>query len=238
MGFFSSLIDSFTGAGAQKALDAANKQAKASLAEGRNSLGQYYGTAQNYLSPFGTTGQRANTAYADAIGANGQGGMAGMANMFAASDPYRKTNEDMTTQAIMRRYNAMGSGSSGAAQLAAARALEERGSQDYNNWLSRLGGAAQMGAQVAGTQAGLASMQGQNLAGMSQQSAANAINYGNATAANSNTLSKNLLSLGGLALSAVTGMPVGMGMGGGATQPGTAANGGWSTTTQLNNWFR
>jgi len=48
----------------------------------------------------------------------------------------------------------------------------------------------------------------------------------------------NMLKIAGLAVSAATGMPTGLG-GGATTTPGTKANGGWSTTTtpQNNSWF-
>jgi hypothetical protein len=79
--------------------------------------------------------------------------------------------------------------------------------------------------------AGLASGEGNALGniygGFAQQRAGNDINYGNAMAANANTLWNNLSGLGGLALKA-------SGMGGFAPSGGGASSsggGGWQTTT-------
>jgi hypothetical protein len=68
--------------------------------------------------------------------------------------------------------------------------------------------------------------------GYGQQLAANRINQGNAMAQTRSTGMNNLLSLGGLALNAVSGMP-NFGQRS-TTSPGTAMNGGWSTTTTKN----
>ena len=63
--------------------------------------------------------------------------------------------------------------------------------------------------------------------------------WGQGTAANANTLTQNLLGLGGLALKATGWGGFGAGPGG-TTQAGTAANGGWETTTTPanNNLFK
>ena len=142
----------FKGTTAKNAINEANTRATGYLESGRtdavNSMRQGYDAAQNYLSPYAVYAPNSNKMYADALGVNGLGAQQAFGKHYATHDPFRQQNEDFTTNAIMRRYNAMGSANSGAAQLAASRALAERGSQDYNNYLTRLGGFAQQGQGI------------------------------------------------------------------------------------------
>ncbi|UOF81819.1 hypothetical protein [Caudoviricetes sp.] len=190
----------FTGKTAKKSIEAANARATGYLETGRNealeAMNRGYGDAQNYLSPYAQQGTAANKLYSDALGLNGYGAQQALGQYYAASDPFRKQNEDMAMRAITRRYNAMGSATSGAAQLAAARALAERGSQDYNAYLSRLGGLAQQGQGIGLAQSGLAANQGNALGSLytnyGNQQAGNAVNYGNAQAQASNIFGNNI----------------------------------------------
>lgn len=100
------------------------------------------------------------------------------------------------------------------------------GSQDIN----RGNALADITDRYAQTRAGVES-------GNAQQLAVNRINVGNGLAQTRSTGMNNLISLGGLALSAATGMPTGFG-GRSTTSPGTSANGGWSTTTTQPPWWQ
>lgn len=203
----------FTGKTAKRAAEEANARATSYLETGRNealgAMNKGYGDAQNYLSPYAQQGAASNKLYSDALGVNGYGAQQAFGQHYAASDPFRKQNEDFATNAIMRRYNAMGSANSGAAQLAAARALAERGSQDYNAYLSRLGGFAQQGQGIGLAQSGLAANQGNALGnlytGYAGQQAGNAINLGNAQAQASQIFGNNLFRIGEMAAKAMAG---------------------------------
>jgi hypothetical protein len=215
-----SLSDAFgslTGGTQQRYLDQANRQATGFLQQGQRDaeghLRTGYGEAQGYLTPYGDQGRRANALYSQAIGLDGAGARRNFLSQYAGADPFRQFNDDQASRSLSRRYAAMGMGGSGAMALGLGRAQLERGSQDYENYLNRLAGAAGQGQGIAGQQAQLASGHGGQMAGLAggfaQQHAGNAINYANARAQNAGVLMNNLMGLGGLAISAYTGMPVG-----------------------------
>lgn len=195
----------FTGKTARRQIDQAHTQAMGNLDKGETgALGETrtgYANAQNFLAPYAQQGWGANKLYSDALGVNGYGAQQAFGQHYAASDPFRQQNEDNATAAILRRYNAMGSRSSGAAALAAARANEERGSQDYNNYLSRLGQFAGQGQQVAGQQSALSAAEGAQLAnilaGFAQQRAGASQSYGNAQAQASTIGPQNFMNIFG-----------------------------------------
>ena len=216
--FLSQVAGSLTGSTAKKALSQANEQATAALGRGladsTSSLNTGYGNAQGYLAGYGQQGQRANALYSQALGLDGTAARQQFMDQFAGGDPFRQWNADQTARTMSRRLGSMGyRPQGGTMNLALARAGMERGSQDYDGYMNRLAAAAQQGQGIAGQQAGYAAQQGQGLAGLQsgfgQQQAANAINYGNAQAQQSNALMQNLLGLGGLAVSAYTGMSTG-----------------------------
>ena len=213
--FLSQLAGSLTGSTGKKALSQANEQATAALGRGladsSASLTGGYDQAQGYLSGYGQQGQRANALYSQALGLDGAGPRQQFMDQFAGADPFRQWNMDQTARTVSRRLGSMGyRPQGGTMSLGLARAGMERGSQDYEGYMNRLAAAAQQGQGIAGQQAGYAAQRGQGLAGLqsgfAQQHAGNAINYGNAQAQQSNALMQNLLGLGGLAVSAYTGM--------------------------------
>lgn len=238
-----SLWGSFTGSDARRQLEQSKAQADNALAAGKTQAEGAYGTgynnAQGYLQPYAAGGQRAQDMYWNALGVNGADAQKNFMSNYSSGDPFRAWNDDNTAKMIARQSAARGwGGGAGMTQLALARAGMERGSQDYENYMNRLGQQAGQGAQFAGQQSSLASGYGNNLAGLyygnAQQQAGNAINYGNAMAQNSNVFANNMLGLGSMVASAMTGVPMGRPGGsntGGSTTPGTAANGGWTTTT-------
>lgn len=149
----------------------------------KRQAGKYLDMSTGYLDPYSQSGQSGQKLYADALGVNGQPVQRQVAQQFAGNDPFRQQNADFATNALMRQFNAQGMGQSGTAALAASRANLERGSQDWNAWLSRLQGLGAQGMQAAGQQASMTAntggqlagygMQfGQNLAGVSGQKAA------------------------------------------------------------------
>lgn len=224
------LIGSLTGSTARRHLQEANRQSQDYLRRGQEgseqAIGSGYRDAQGYLNPYAQQGQRANALYGRAMGLDGDDARREFMANYAGNDPFRQYNEDQANRGLSRRYAAMGfSPGGGTAGLALARASLDRGAADYDSYMNRLAAMSGQGAQIAGQQSGLAMGYGQGLAGIrggfAQQNAANAINYGNAQAANANVFGQNLLGLGGLALGAMGGRGLGglgglMGGGGGA----------------------
>jgi len=199
---------------------------------------RYNAEAQGQLAPYRESGDQANRMYSNALGLNGRDAQSGFMSNFQ-SDPFRQFNEDQATKATMRGYNARGLGSgSGAAALAASRVNMERGSSEYQQYLSRLQGMQGQGLQVAGQQAGMTNALGNRMAdrayGYGQTMAGNEINYGNALAGTRNIGIQNGIKVAGTAISAATGMPMGMGGGGGGqvggmSPGGVSAGGSWGS---------
>lgn len=222
-----SLIGSFTGSDAKRALDSSKAAATGYLNSGEtnalNATKAGYEQGQGYLNPYAQNGGRANALYADATGVNGADTQRSVMQNYAGSDPFRQWNMDQTSRMIAQRGAAQGfGGSSGTTQLALTRAGLERGSQDWQQYLQHLQNQSGQGFQAAGQQAGYANAYGNNnaniIGGFAQQHAGNEINYGNASAANSNVLAQNILGAGALAAKAfgVGGFAPGGGGGGGA----------------------
>lgn len=223
------IFDDFLGKSQKRDLRSGKDNADRYMQQGYDEaagIGQdYYGKAQNYLQPFIDRGNRAGGMYDNALGLNGRGAQQQFMANYADNDPFRQQNMDAATQGIRRQYNARGMDTSGNALLAAARASQERGSTDYNNYLNRLQGAQGQGAQFAQTGAGMAGTFGNNLMGMrygyGNQQAGNEISYANSMAQGRTAGIQNLMGLGGMALKAYAG--------GGFGAPGAGA-GGWETT--------
>lgn len=119
-----------------------------------------------------------------------------------------------------------------ARQGGALAGLEQQHGQTLANIYTGAGNNLANLAMQAGTQgANLYAQQGNTLAnldyGYNQQLATNDANAQMAKGAAAQQGMNNLLQLGSLAAQAYTGMPLPRG----STQPGTLANGGWSTTT-------
>lgn len=204
------IFDSFTGAAQKKQLGKAKAAADGYLTTGQTDATNYtnegFGQAQGYLQPYAQGGQQADTMYKNALGVNGAPAQSQFMSQYQSADPFRQWNEDQAQRSLMRQMQAQGWGQSGVAALASARGSMERGSQDYQNYMNRLGQYAGQGAQIAGQQSGLAAGRGNALSniagGFAQQRAGNEINYGNAMAASEGVLMNNLLGLGGLATKA------------------------------------
>lgn len=215
MGFF----DSFTGASQKRAIADANAQATKFLNEGYDTasaaLNKGYGEAQGYLDPYVTEGRSDQAMYRNALGLNGAGGStAAMGAYQSARNPYADFQADQTTNALMRNYNARGMGMGGTAALAAARANNEQGYGDYQNWLGRIGNLGQQGYGASQASAGMSAQKGSQLADLgwnfNSAKAGNAVNYGNAMASASGIGVNNLfnaLGLGTKIASAAMGVP-------------------------------
>lgn len=199
-----SFLGSFTGADQAKDLRRAKGAADTALKTGVDTANQDYTNAMAFYSPYAETGNAANTLYANATGVNGPDAARTVAQQFYSSDPFRQANEDFANKQLAQTFNARGSLYGGNAMLAAARGSLERGSTDWNNWLNRIQGQAGQGLNVANAQSGLLQNQGQLNYGAGQTQAGNEINFGNAMAANRNTLTNNLINTAGTVVKAFT----------------------------------
>ncbi|MBK8772301.1 MAG: hypothetical protein IPM06_18030 [Rhizobiales bacterium] len=153
------------------------------------------GTSQavGALQPFAQSGQQANTLYGNALGLNGGAAQQTFMRDYAGGDPFRASNAEFATNALMQALNARGLSGSGYAANAVASENLKRGSQDYESYMNRLGGMQQQGLGVAQNISGLYAdqgakaaqygyNQGSDLANIQGQRAATGYNYGGALA--------------------------------------------------------
>lgn len=268
--------------------DQARSDITSNFGAAENAVTDAMGRVRSVYQPLQQAGNWAQDLYNRALGMGGAGGVSDA--LATGLDPYRQYRDEMLNKELQAQFNARGLGGSGRFASALSRASLERGSQDLQQYLTRLENQATRGQNVASQLAGYEANAGNTIAGIrqgtgtslagvaqnrgtslanleqnrgnvmgqqdinrgnaladitdryaqtragvesgtAQQLAANRINVGNGLAQTRSTGMNNLISLGGLALSAASGMPTGFG-GRSTTSPGTAANGGWSTTTQ------
>jgi hypothetical protein len=124
------------------------------LDEGLKKANVDYAGALDSFSPYATSGASANTAYADALGLNGQPGNDNARQMFSASPGY-DYSVDQALQAVERRASSQGQLGSGQTGLDTVNAAYGLANNDYNGWLDRLGGMSSQGLQAAGGTAGV-----------------------------------------------------------------------------------
>lgn len=226
-----SFFDSLFGKSQGRDLAAANAAATAHLQrgydEGASTYKQYADEAKGYFQPWAERGARSQGVYEDSLGLNGEaGGRNALMTYRNGSNPYFDYEMERMQRGMDRAANARGNLNSGAHALAVSRARMERGYGDYQGWQNRLMQSGQQGFGADQARAGIAQGTGQYLSdarmGLGQQMAGNAINYGNAQAANRMTGINNLMRLGGLGISAFGGR----GFGGTPTQYGGMSPGG------------
>lgn len=217
--FLGDLWGSFSGSTATKKLQEGQQQANAMLQSGQQqATGNYttgYQSALGRINPMLQSGTAANNLYANHLGVNGAPAQQNAMSAWQTSPGYQYLlNERM--RGLNARANAGGNYYSGAALRGAGDAHQAMMSQEYQNYLNRLGGYAGQGAQMAQYGAGLDTQNATNLAnlnyGVAQQQAGNAINMANAQAQQSGALWNNILGLGSMGLNAFNAFnPVGKG---------------------------
>lgn len=179
MGF----LDALTGKAQRRELANANAESKRYMGDAYGKAQANYATADSYYEPYAEQGQRSNALYGDAMGLGGAGGgQRALSAYEGAVNPFLQRGQDQAENALMRTMAARGMSASGPALLAASRARQDLGYQDYQGWLNRLGGMQQQGLGVAGARSGLQQNLGHLNMGYGQTMAGNAINYGNAQA--------------------------------------------------------
>ena len=141
----------------------------------RGDLGTQYGLAEGavtdalgrsreILDPWIESGRGAQDLYDKAIGVSGAPAQQDFYQNYAENDPFRQYNEDRANNALLRLYNSQGLGTSGRSATAISREQLARGSEDLNNYLTRLESQGARGGQYATTMTGLESSAGKDVA--------------------------------------------------------------------------
>lgn len=198
---------SFSGRSQRRDLENAYQGSVGDLEHGYNeaaSIGQdYYGRAQNYLSPYIQRGNDADLVLRNALGLNGREAQSGYYRDFQ-TDPGFQSEVDAGVRALDRSATARGGIYSGAAMKAVQGFGQQKMGEAYRNRFNALSNYGQQGFQASQAAAGLAGNMGSTMMGLrfgwGQQNAQNRIQYGNAMANSHNTPWNNVLGLGGLAV--------------------------------------
>ncbi len=192
------ILGSFFGSDQRKDLAAANKSATQSLQQGYDSANADYGTAINNYNPYVQSGQQANTFYGNALGLNGADAQ-NQSISTLTSNPLFSGQLSQDSNAMSRVLNAQGSSGGGKAQLAAQRVFQ----QTAGNWLDRYNQMGQQGLQATGAQSNALQGRADLASNYASAKAGNAIQYGNALAANRSTGVNNILGAVGLGVNAL-----------------------------------
>ena len=185
----------------------------------------YAGNAKNYLEPYQRSGNAAYGQYTAAIGADGPEAQQSYWNNYQA-DPQRGYDENRAVDAVNRSMSSRGMSRSGFGALAGARAGMDAGRNYTMDRLNRLQGLGQQGYGTANQLANIDLSTGQQLSALdvAKGQAEAGMNMG--LAGSRNILTNNLMEIGGMIISAATGMPVGMGSGGGSSSGGGGSSSG------------
>ena len=106
--------------------------------------------------------------YSDAIGLGGAAGNARAVDAFQAGPGYQ-FQMDQGMQALQRLNASRGRLDSGNTMIDAMGFAGGLANQEYGNWLNRVGGQQELGANIAGSRAGIYSDAGTNLAGIRER---------------------------------------------------------------------
>lgn len=197
MGFFSGLIESFTGKGARRDIDKGIGAVQKNTTEGIGAIREGAQEAKGYVQPYVDQGGRAFGLYGDTLGVNGAGAR-GAAQDLYTSDPILEKLRDLNAKKAGWAFNARGGYGTGAHALADSRANLE----NYGNWQNQLAGMGQQGQTAATTGAGIAQREGEGVAGAYGQNSGALANLYGQRAQTENALAQNLISVGGLAVKA------------------------------------
>lgn len=130
---------------------------------GRADLTTGYQGAEDAMAPWVQSGRGAQDLYDRALGVGGADAQKSFYDTYAANDPYREYRDELANRQIQRQF--ANSGRVGAMSMALGRASLERGSQDLQQYLSRLEQAGQRGQSASSQVAGYRAQGGQALAG-------------------------------------------------------------------------
>lgn len=193
MGFLQDL----TGATARKQIKASKKASDAALKEGFDSAMVRYDQGYDELAPYATSGTAANTRYNQLLGLGTEDERAAGQSIYL-NDPIFSSILGQQSNALLRQQNARGATYGGqTVQMGGRLGLEA-----YQGYLDRLKGQGDQGFAATGARSNIRLGQGDAAWNYGATRAGSEVNYGNARAQASNTLSNNLLNLAGTAVKA------------------------------------
>jgi hypothetical protein len=162
-------------------------------------------TAKGEFTPLSALYSKGSNLYADALGINGAEGNTRASSAFTTSPGYQQ-GIDAGIDVLNRRRAAGGMLASGNADLDALTFGQNQQNQQYNNWLTNLGGYDQKSLTTAGAMAGVDT----GLANLYQSDATNRVGLqGNVTSGNANA---NVLQAQGEAAGAKNLLGAGLGV--------------------------
>ncbi len=193
------ILSSFFGGDQRRDIRNASKQANAELDKAYTGADAQYDEAFDLLSPYEQRGNQANEAYTNAL----LGSPEQRAALFQSysNDPAMKGVLEQQSNALLRKYNASGSGTGGGRLALAGTRV---GLENWNNYLDKVGNLGQQGFQAANNQGNIRVGQGDLQWGYGATKAGNAINTGNAVSATRGIGINNLLGAVGTAAKAYT----------------------------------
>ena len=181
--------------------DTAYGNAKGALNSGYNAAISGLGGINEYLSPYNTTGNQANSAWADAMGLNGAEGSARASQAFRAT-PGIQSAINAGEDSLLRKASVTGGLASGNTLRALQDAAIDTTNNYYGQYMDRLSGGQNMGLQAAFgmgqndlSKANLQADQGNALAGLEMNNANNLAGINNAQAGIYNGLGDNKAGL-------------------------------------------
>lgn len=143
----------------------ARSDINSSTDKGQGFLQDYLKTATGMLDPYIKSGYSNQTILDNAAGTNGATSQADVYRNFAdANNPLTAYRDQLANAQLREAMNARGQSSSGRANLAIARASEQRKADDWQAYLANVQNSAQRGAGMASNAASLTSQTGANLA--------------------------------------------------------------------------
>ncbi len=190
-------MQDLTGATARKQLKGAKKASDAALKEGFDTAITRYDQGYSELEPYATSGTAANTRYNQLLGL-GTAEERAAGQQTYLDDPIFSSVLNQQSNALLRQQNARGATYGGQTVQMGGRL----GMEAYQGYLDRLRGQGDQGFQATGARSNIRLGQGDAAWNYGATKAGSAINYGNARAAASNTLTNNLLNIAGTAAKA------------------------------------
>jgi hypothetical protein len=192
------LLSDFLGKSQRKDLAAAKAESDAALQQGYGQGQTDYTAAENYFAPYANQGQAANTFYNNALGLGTEAERTAALGTLT-SNPLFQGQLGQDSNALLRNLNARGQSGGGMAALAGQRVFQ----QNAGNWLDRYRDQGQQGLQATNQMAGYRAGRGDMSYGYGATKAGNAVNFGNAMAANRNTGINNLMGVASLGVSGI-----------------------------------
>ncbi|MFA5952249.1 MAG: hypothetical protein WC807_18430 [Hyphomicrobium sp.] len=196
------ILGGFFGSDQRKDLQRANQQATTDLQQGYDKAYGDYSSAAAGFDPYIESGNKSQGTWDDLMGLNGDGAR-DAAYGTLSTNPLFTGQLATSSNALSRVLNAQGQSGGGKAALAGARVLQETGGQ----WVDRYGQGGQMGYNATGAKGNALTARGDLSMGYGATKAGNAINFGNALAANRSTGINNILGVAGLAVNAMKPTP-------------------------------